>query len=259
MQLILQSLPGFLLILFRLSAFFVVAPIFSYRGVPAQFKVGLVFMTSLVAFMSLGIENPIEWDAEYVLSIIREILIGLLLGFTAYLFFTIVQVAGSFVDLQMGFGMANLIDPMTGTQSPVMGNLKFFIATLLFLAIDGHHFLISAVIDSYQWVPLSNELFAHIYNGNISDFLLRSFSNMFILAFQMAAPLIAALFLVDVAMGILARTAPQFNLFVIGIPLKLFIGLFVLLIMIPGFLYLFQNVFTTLFKAIRELVATIAS
>lgn len=259
MQLILQSLPGFLLILFRLSAFFVVSPIFSYRGVPAQFKVGLVFMISLVTFMSLGIENPIEWDAQYVLSIIREILIGLLLGFTAYLFFTIVQVAGSFVDLQMGFGMANLIDPMTGTQSPVMGNLKFFIATLLFLSINGHHLLISAVIDSYQWVPLSNELFAHIYNGNISDFLLRSFSNMFILAFQMAAPLIAALFLVDVAMGILARTAPQFNLFVIGIPLKLFIGLFVLLIMVPGFLYLFQNVFTALFEAIRELIAIIAS
>lgn len=259
MQLILQSLPGFLLILFRLSAFFVVSPIFSYRGVPAQFKIGLVFMISLITFMSLGMEDAIEWDAEYVLSIIREILIGLLLGFTAYLFFTIVQVAGSFVDLQMGFGIANLIDPMTGAQSPVMGNLKFFIAVLLFLSLNGHHFLLSAIMDSYQWVPLDNAVFAHIYSGNISNFLLKSYSSMFILAFQMAAPLIVALFLVDVAMGILARTAPQFNLFVIGIPLKLLIGLVVLLIMVPGFLYLFQNVFTALFEALRDLVSTIAS
>src|SRR5690554_5902717 len=110
MQLILQLIPGFLLVLFRMSAFFIVSPIFSYRGVPGQFKVGIVFFVILITFTSLGIEENIVLDGHYIISIIRETLIGLLLGFTAYLFFTIVQVAGSFVDLQMGFGMANLID-----------------------------------------------------------------------------------------------------------------------------------------------------
>lgn len=259
MQMIIQFLPSFLLIFCRISAFFIVAPVFSFRGVPAQFKVGFVFFISLIVFMTLGIEETMDWDYSYILSIIRETMVGLLLGFTAYMFFTIVQIAGSFIDMQMGFGIANVMDPMTGAQSPIMGNFKFFIALLLFLAIDGHHYLLLAVMESYQWVPLSGDLFAHIEAGNISQFLLMAFGTVFLLAFQMAAPLIAALFLVDVAMGILAKTAPQFNIFVIGIPLKILIGFLILLIMIPGLLYLFQNVFQTLFDSLREILSIIGS
>jgi flagellar biosynthetic protein FliR len=256
METILQLLPNFLLIFCRISAFFMVSPIFSARGVPGQFKIGIIFFISLITYTTLGMESS-SWDSTYVLSIIRELLVGILLGYIAYLFFTVVQVAGSFVDMQMGFGIANVIDPMTGTQSPILGNFKFFIAVLLFLAINGHHYLITGIMDSYQWVPISNSLFSHIYSGDISDFLLTSFTVMFSLAFQMAAPLIVALFLVDVAMGILAKTAPQFNIFVIGIPLKILIGFFILLIMIPGFLFLFQEVFETLFKSLRELITII--
>lgn len=259
MQIILQFLPNFLLVFCRISAFFVVAPVFSFRGVPAQFKIGFVFMVSLITFITLGTEEAVEWDYAYILSIIREVLVGLLLGFIAYMFFTIVQISGSFIDLQMGFGIANVIDPMTGTQSPIMGNFKFFIAILLFLALDGHHYLMRAIMESYQWVPISGDLFAHIYAGDVSEFLLLSFSTVFLLAFQMAAPLIAALFLVDVGMGILAKTAPQFNIFIIGIPLKILVGFLILLIMIPGFLYLFQDVFKTLFDHLIELLSIVGS
>src|SRR5690554_6847415 len=133
MQIVLQWLPGFLLVICRISAFFVVAPLFSYKGVPAQFKIGFVFFISLVTYLSIGMDGSYIWDSTYLVSIIRELLVGLILGFIAYLFFTIVQIAGSFVDLQMGFGIASLIDPMTGAQSPVLGNFKFFIAILLFL------------------------------------------------------------------------------------------------------------------------------
>lgn len=259
MELIYQAIPGFLLVLFRISSFFFSSPIFSFRGVPTQFKIGLAVFISLVTFTGLDLNETIVMDASYLLSIVKEILIGLVLGFTASLFFTIVQVAGSFVDLQMGFMMANLIDPVTGAQSPVMSNMKFFIATLLFLALNGHHYLIKALIESYEWVPLTNEFFARIASGQVSVFLIDSFSTMFILAFQMIAPLIVVLFIVDVSMGILARTAPQFNLFVVGIPLKLLIGLTVLLMMIPGLLYLFQSVFTTLINALGELIMIVSN
>lgn len=258
MELIYQSIPGFLLVMFRISAFFFSSPIYSFRGVPAQLKIGLAFFASLLTFMTLDI-GTIAFDGYYILMIIKEVLIGLLLGFTASLFFTIVQVAGSFIDLQMGFMMAKLIDPITGGQSPVMANLKFFIATLLFLAVDGHHMLLRAMMRSYQWVPIDHTIFTHIHSGAVSQFLIYSLSMMFVLAFQMIAPLIVVLFIVDVAMGILARTAPQFNLFVVGIPLKLLIGLIILLAMIPGLLYLFQNIFSNIFEALENFIMMISS
>ncbi len=256
MELLMQVLPAFLLVLSRVTAFFVTVPIFSMRGVPAQFKVGIAFFVSLFTVLSMNVES-VPMDGIYIMTVIREVLIGILLGFVAYLFFTVTQIAGSFVDMQMGFGIANVVDPMTGAQSPILGNLKFFLAVLTFLAIDGHHYLLMGIMNSYDWVPLDNEFFTRIYEGSVSTFLLRTLSTMFVLAFQLSAPLITALFLVDVALGMLARTAPQFNVFVIGLPLKILVGYIVYLVMIPGFLFLFQQLFSHLFAALNEMLMTL--
>jgi flagellar biosynthetic protein FliR len=253
MGFILQYLPNLLLVFCRITSFFIVAPVFSAKNVPNQFKVGLSFMVTLIAFTAVD-KSSIAIDGIYLISIMKEIVIGLLLGFVAYLFFTVVQISGSFIDMQMGFSMANIIDPMTGAQSPIIGNLKFMLAVLLFLTFDGHHYFISAIIDSYKWVPLSNTAFVHIYNGEVSDFLLKTFNTVFSLAFQMAAPMIAALFLVDVGLGILARTAPQFNIFVIGMPLKVIVGFLLLTLIFPSFLVLFSELFSNMFTAIQKLL-----
>src|SRR5690554_1963593 len=157
MEAITQLLPSFLLIFCRITAFFAVAPIFSFRSMPNSFKVGLAVFISFLITATIGPQDTLLMNGEYILLIVREILIGLMLGFTAYLMFTIVQVAGSFIDIQMGFGIVNVIDPMTGAQSPVMGNFKFFIATLLFLAVNGHHYLLLSIMKSYEWVPRSEE------------------------------------------------------------------------------------------------------
>lgn len=256
MELLMQVLPAFLLVLSRVTAFFVTVPIFSMRGVPAQFKVGIAFFVSLFTVLSMNVES-VPMDGIYIMTVIREVLIGILLGFVAYLFFTVTQIAGSFVDMQMGFGIANVVDPMTGAQSPILGNLKFFLAVLTFLAIDGHHYLLMGIMNSYDWMPLDNEFFTRIYEGSVSTFLLRTLSTMFVLAFQLSAPLITALFLVDVALGMLARTAPQFNVFVIGLPLKILVGYIVYLVMVPGFLFLFQQLFSHLFAALNEMLMTL--
>lgn len=254
---ILHGLSIFLLIFCRLTAFFVVSPIFSSQGVPNTFKVGLSAMIAFLILMIQGTEYQIPMDLGYVLLIIREVLIGLLMGYVAYLMFAVIQTAGSFIDIQIGFGIANVIDPMTGASAPLLGNFKYIIATLLFLSINGHHYLLDAIIRSYNWIPLENELFLQMFDGNLSEFLIRTFSQSFLLAFQMAAPLVVALFLTDVALGFLARTAPQFNVFVIGVPIKIIVGLAVLLIMVSSFVYAFENLFEVMFKALRNLLATI--
>lgn len=229
------------------------SPIFSVRNVPVPFKVGLVVFISFIVFGAVGTHEAAAFDGSYVLAVIRETVVGLLIGFTAYLFFSALQIAGSFVDLQMGFGLANVVDPVTGAQSPLIGNFKFFIAMLLFLSFNGHHYLLMAAMDSYEWIPLSGGIFDNIYSGEISKFLVDSFVTMFYIAFQMAAPLIAALFLTDVAFGILAKSAPQFNIFVVGFPSKIMIGYLILFIMVTSFAFLFQHLFEELFHSIRQL------
>lgn len=253
-----MSFSGFMLIFCRITAFFVVAPIFSSRNVPTSVKIGLSTFVAFLAFSGLGMQ-PVPIDSLYVISIIKEILVGLLLGFIGYMFFTIVQIAGSFIDMQMGLAMANIVDPLTGVASPITGNLKFMVAMLLFLTFNGHHLLLTAIIDSYDWIPLENEAFVRMYSEQMSEFILRSFTDSFALAFKMAAPMVAVLFLTDVGLGILARTAPQFNIFVVGVPLKIFVGLVFLSFLFPGMMFLFQNIFEAMFAAIERVIAIMSS
>ncbi|WP_128655088.1 flagellar biosynthetic protein FliR [Paenibacillus sp. 598K] len=259
MDLFLQAVPIFLLVFCRITSFFVVAPIFSTRGVPAMAKIGLGFFVSLMVFLAMGQEQMPALNAEYLLVVIREILIGLLLGFVAYLFFTIVQTAGSFIDLQMGFGMANVIDPMTGVSTPMLGNFKFILLILIFLSMNGHHYLLMAIMQSYEWIPLGNELYAKISQGNISTFLVETFAYTFMLSLQMSAPLVVAMFLTDVGLGFLARTAPQFNVFVIGIPLKILVGFLILAMLMPGMVALFGQIFEQMFRAMEQLLHLISA
>lgn len=254
MESILQSLPVFMLIFCRISAFFVVIPVFSSRSIPTTFKIGLSFFISLVIFSAIGTGVTVPQDLTYVLLIAREVLIGLLLGFVGYLMFMTIQTAGSLIDIQIGFGMANVIDPMTGASAPILGNFKYMIAMLMFLSMNGHHYLLDAIVYSYKWIPLNNDLFLKMIDGSLSEFLVRTFAQSFVLAFQMAAPLVTALFLTDVGLAFLAKTAPQYNVFVIGIPLKIIVGLALLLVLMPTLAVLFQNLFDIMFQSMHNLL-----
>ncbi|MBP1155993.1 MULTISPECIES: flagellar biosynthetic protein FliR [unclassified Paenibacillus] len=252
MELLLTYFPGFLLFLCRITAFFVVSPVFSAQHVPTQLKIGLAFFTAFIAYFSAGMATPVAMDSLFILTIIREVLVGLCMGFIAYMFITVVQIAGSFIDLQMGFGIANVIDPMTGAQSPILGNLKYIIALLLFLSVNGHHFLLEGIIRSYEWIPIDNELFYLNNNGQLYDFMVRTFSNVFALSLQIAAPLVVALFLADVGLGLLTRVAPQFNVFVIGLPLKILLGFIMLLMLFPSYETVFKDMFASMLDSIRD-------
>lgn len=252
-------LPNWLLIFCRMTAFLLAAPVFSTRGVPAQWKIGISTMIAFLTFPAVGLQNPTMIDGFYIIAIFREVLVGLLLGFTAYMFFTAVQISGSFIDIQMGLGIANVIDPMTGAQSPLIGNFKFILAMLLFLTFNGHHYMLDGFIKSYEWVPLNNGFFAGIQNGIVHEFLLRAFANIFGLALQMSAPLVVALFLTDVGLGILSKTAPQFNVFVVGVPIKILVGFLLLVLILPGYIYLFQDLFGSLFRSLDQLVKSIGA
>lgn len=259
MNALLQALPAFLLVLCRISSFFVVAPVFSSRNVPAQFKIGLAVFVSFLVFLTVGTEATVALDSLYPLAVIREVLAGLLLGFVAYLFFAVVQTSGAFIDLQLGYGLANVVDPMSGSAVPVVGNLKFMVMLLVFLSVNGHHYLLGAIMDSYRWLPLDNDFFRTVYEGRLTAFLTETFSATFLLALQIAAPILVATFLTDVGMALLARTAPQYNVFVVGIPIKILLGLAMLVLLMPGFGVLFRMLFDRMFVALRQWLAIVGS
>ncbi|RED66042.1 flagellar biosynthetic protein FliR [Cohnella lupini] len=248
-----QMFPAFLLVFCRITSFIIVAPILSSRSVPKTVKIGLAFFVSLIVFLTVGFDTKVTADATYILAIIREIFAGLLIGYTSYMFFTIVQTSGSFMDMQMGFGIANIVDPITGASAPMLGNLKFMLMMLVFLSVNGHHYLLAAIMDSYKWLPLDNNLFQVYYGGDVTQFLTRTFADTFLLALQISAPIVVAMFLTDFGLALLARTAPQYNVFVIGIPIKILIGLAMLVILLPGFSALFQLIFDNMFEALEKL------
>ncbi|MHA7963045.1 flagellar biosynthetic protein FliR [Paenibacillus sp. CAU 1782] len=253
MSAIAQGAPIFLLIFCRITAFFVVAPIFSSRSVPNTFKIGLGFFISLMVYLTYGVGESAMPNEEYVLAVLREIIIGVLLGFVVYLFFAIVQMAGGIMDLQIGLAMANVVDPHTGISAPLMGNFKYMLMLVVFLMMNGHHYLLGGLMNSYTWMPLSNEFYSIMMSGGISDFLVRTFATTFVLAIQIAAPIMVAMFLTDVGLGFLTKSAPQFNVFVIGLPLKLLIGIFLMILIMPGMGALFEKLFSIMFDSLEQL------
>jgi len=233
-------IPAFLLIFSRVVAFIATLPIFSYRNIPNPFKIGFAFFVSLITVSTIEIPTlPI--DLAYVLLLFKEVMIGLTIGLIATLILTIIQIAGGFIDFQMGFAIANVMDPQTGAQSPIIGQYFYTFALLFILASDGHHLLINGVIASFKFINLDQ--LVNFSSQNFIMSVIMMLSQMFLIAFQMAIPIVGSLFLVDVALGIIARTVPQLNVFVVGIPLKITVSFIAISIYIVFFISIVKRLF----------------
>ena len=246
-------LPIFLLTFVRMSAFVVSAPFFSIRGVPNQFKIALAFIMALISFQYLPVQAQIPMDLTFVVYVIKEALVGLILGYICEMMFIAVQVAGGMMDMQMGLAMANVIDPKTGAYIPITGNFKNMLAVLYFFSINGHHMLIRGIMSSYQVIPV-DKMWAAIGSENVMMIAVKVFMNMFLSAFMMAAPIVVALFLVDLSLGIIAKSVPQFNIFVVGLPLKLLASFSLLIVVMPAFLLTLNGLFENMFRAFAEMI-----
>lgn len=247
----LSQLPVFLLIIARVAAFFVTMPLFSYKTIPMPFKVGISFFLALIMVSTVGVDTlPI--DLTYFILLIKEIIVGLLIGLLAYIILAAIQIAGGFIDFQMGFAIANVIDPQTGAQSPLTGQYFYIIALFFLLSVDGHHLLIDGIFYSYQLIPI--DTFINFGNGSIVEFVISTFNKMFVIAFQMSIPIVGCLFLVDVALGIIARTVPQLNVFVVGPPIKIFVSFVVILFYLGIYIGLTKRVFSIMYDTIGRLM-----
>lgn len=246
----LNSIPVFLLMLVRVLAFFVSMPLFSYKTIPMPFKIGFSFFLTFIMFYT--VDASVAFNGLYLFLLLKEAIVGLLIGLIAYIILSAIQIAGGFIDFQMGFAIANVIDPQTGSQSPLTGQYFYIIALLFLLSVNGHHLLIDGIYYSYQFIPIDE--FVPFQDESIVDFVIDSFNKMFLIAFQMAIPIVGCLFLVDIALGIIARAVPQLNVFVVGLPLKIFVSFVAILFFLSLYITLIKSLFETTFETMRGLM-----
>lgn len=255
---IFNAIPVFLLILVRVASFMVTMPIFSYRTIPAQVKIGLSVALALLIDVTIFKSQAISLNAAFVLLVLKEALIGLSMGFVSAILIYAVQFAGSIIDLQMGFAIANTISPENGMTTPITGQLLYMLELLFFLGVDAHHMLLNGLLYSFTVLPL-NDLTVNLADGHAAAFVARLTAQLFVIALQLALPIIGCLFLVDVAVGIVARTVPQINVFVVGLPLKIIVGFMLMLIVFPAFILIFRFVFDSMTDAFSTYIQILES
>ncbi|HWR07524.1 flagellar biosynthetic protein FliR [Sporomusa sp.] len=254
---LLQNQLGlFLLIFARISGIFSSAPIFGARNVPTTVKAGLSLIISYILLPLLIRPDFNSPDAflPYIALVIGEFLIGLILGFACSFIFYGIQMAGSLLDTQIGFGMVNVLDPQFGQQVPLVGNFKYILALLVFLASNGHHLFLAAVFQSFKLIPVS----LGVFRPDMANIVVDMVAGIFIIALKISLPVLVSLLLTDVALGILARTMPQMNIFVVGVPGKIIVGIFVLSLALPFYIGFLEVVFNGTFRDIYRLLATFA-
>ena len=252
MEELLPSLAVYLLILTRVTAFIVTVPFFSYRAIPTTQRV--LFAALLAWFMVYTIDAPeLQFDGTYILLVVKEATVGLFIGVIAYIVMSAIQIAGGFIDFQMGFAIANVIDPQTGAQSPLLGQFFNVLAILLLLTLNAHHMLLDGIFYSYRFVPM-DMLWPAFGEERLIEFVARMFMTTFAIAFQMSIPIVATLFLVDLALGITARTVPQLNIFVVGFPIKIGVSFLVLVTMFTVMISMMRKLFEIMMSAMRDLM-----
>jgi flagellar biosynthetic protein FliR len=238
-----------ILISVRITGMLLIAPFFSASAISTPIRVMLAI--SLAFLLSNYVTLPFidMFSVTGILVLAREALIGIMIGLIYQFFFAAIAMAGEQIAFSMGLGFASIIDPQTGGQSPVVTQFLSILLVLIFLSVEGHHLLIQHVVLSYKSLPIELNLDADIFLN-----IVKSAGLIFSVAVIFAMPIVVALFCSNLLIGLLTRVAPQMNIFSIGFPLTILIGLALLLILMPtmsdGLSVLVENAATTTRKLI---------
>lgn len=223
---------AYFLMVARLSGLLLIAPVLGTAVVPRLVRIMLVLVLAWTLYPIHGLpaNEPLLEVPALAVALLGEIAVGFTVGFVANLIFLVFQAAGSIIGTQMGFGIIQLFDPIRQQRSSVVDEFYGLLATLLFLLLNGHHMLVMAIDRTYQTLPSG----AIVHPGAVALSLGRLISEVFMAAFQLALPILAALILADLAFALAARAVPQINVFFVGLPLKVLVGLLILSLALPA-------------------------
>lgn len=247
----------FALVLSRVAGLMAALPLFGGNRLPAQVRIVTVLMLTLTCFPILQLRAPAAMPTDGFglgLLLLSEVMIGLTLAFVTQAVFAAVEFCGQIVGMQMGFTIASVIDPTMGTQTQLMSALQTLLATMLFLSLNIHHVFIKAIIDSFALLPIGGW---HL-SGELISFFIQKTTDVFVMGIRLAAPVMVALLLSSVALGIMARAFPQMNVFMLSLPLNIGLGLLILGATLTIFFHVLEVSFGALTKEMMMLFRMMA-
>ena len=244
------QLQLFFLIFMRISAFFIVSPGFSFKGMPNMMKIALSGGVTLPVYTLIMETASLLTSSQFIMIGIKEILFGSAIGFITQLFFSAVDIAGSFVDYQVGFSMAEVFDPSWGMSSSYFGKVYYWIAMAIFFLTDIHHLFIKALVYSFDWYPVALL--------SLSDFGVEGILKLFVLMFgtglKLAAPFMIGAILTEIVLGVLSRTVPQINVLILSMPLKVLVALVFMLTFLPTLIRNIGDIFPDMLRYTNEFI-----
>ncbi len=244
----------FLLVLARVGGIFTAGPVFGNTNVTMPVRVTIAVCLALV-FLPMAHYDASHLDyLPFVLVVIKETLVGVLMGFLASLMFTAIQMAGVYIDLQVGFGFAAVVDPMSKQQNAVLGQLYEHGRYSSFPGNERASYMIRGLADSFTVLPLGQMQLSPESSGT----MISAFASIFMAALKIGAPIVGAIFLTDLSLGILARTVPQLNVFVIGFPAKMAVALVIVIAVLPVAFGVMTGLFSGLYGDIMSLLRQLA-
>lgn len=249
-----NNIDTLFIILIRMAGFIVMLPILSGRNIPTLVKVCFCFISTLLIF-STGVVAPVDLgDTVFANAFLffGEFLVGLLIAFVAYAVFSLVYLMGQLIDFQLGLSMASVYDPISQIQIPITGNLIYYGVILLFIQSGGFHSFIYTIINSFKVLPPGTANLS--FDKGMIEFLVILMTGIFEAAIKFSIPIVGSILIIDVALGILVKAVPQVNVFVVGVPIKLFIGFIIFLVITPIISELYDYVFDTSFIKMQDII-----
>jgi len=245
-----MMVPGAMLVFARLSGMMATLPIFSYPMVPGRLRVLMSLLFTAIVFPGLTLEAALPTDFVMLgMAVLREVLVGMLIGFGTKVIFEAFNMAGSFVGRQMGIAVANVMDPTSQQQMPIVSQFWLLVVVTFFMVINAHHLFIETLVRNFTVLPVG----AGIFSDRVGETILGSGSKAFQIALQYSAPAMVFLLLVDTAIAFTARIMPQMNIFMVTLPLKIGTGIIVLMVSLD----IFQLIFDSIYMDLRQYIEAI--
>lgn len=224
-----KNILGFMMVVTRLSGMMTTAPLFSKYPIPPQVKTWLVALVAFIMYPMVVVNSSFIVPTsipETTLYLIKEFAVGALIGFIANFLFVGVQMAGQMIAQQIGLAMSSVLDPATQSQTPIVGEFYLMLTTMLFLALNAHQWLFLAVYQSFVKIPPGLDF---IFTPAIVDQVLHLSSDIFLISLKVILPIFCVLFVIEVLLGVLAKMIPQMNIFMVAIPIKIYVGLILMI------------------------------
>ncbi len=256
MNILLSDFITGILIFVRILSLFLVAPFFNNESFPRFIKAITALAITYIIFMIVPRVNvPVNISFLWLFFMgLKEVLTGVIMGFTLELIFYGISFAGFLLSHEIGLMMADMFDPNSQASENILGLLLVFMGTVIFVIIGGHRFIIESLAYSFKIIPIGKMSF----NGAVTEALIKYSSSIFVIGLKIASPLIVAFFFVHVASGIISRVSPTFQVFFVLLPLKIGLGLFLMILLFPIFGYAFRDLFYEYNEKLLEMLKIMA-